>query len=53
MKQNYTKEWLEVSIKGYKFFLNNFYYEMARTRKREILATTKMTEQEFEELVKA
>ena len=53
MQQNYTNEWLEMEIKGYKFYTNNGYLDTARWQKQRILGITEMTEQEFEELVKA
>lgn len=47
-----TNEWLATKVKGYKFYKNNFYFDLAKHTKADILVTTKMTEEEFEKLVK-
>jgi len=53
MKQDYTKTWLEMEVKGYKFYVTNGYLNTAKWQKQRILGVTKMTEEEFQELLKA
>lgn len=47
----YTKAWLEMELRGYRFYRNNGFFDVAKYTKQKILATTKMSEEEFKKML--